>query len=123
MRWPRASCLSVYKKTLEEDIADDTSGHFKRVLVSLVQANRDDTGNKINRTKARREAQELHAAGAAKWGTDESAFNKVLCARSFPQLRVTFEEYQKQFGKDIEDVIRSEMSSDLRDAMLTVGQR
>ena len=73
------------------------------------------------RTKARKDAKDLNEAGEKKLGTDESRFNVILCSRSYPQLRATFEEYQKSFGKDIEDVIKSEMSGDLRAAMLTVG--
>ena len=36
-------------------------------------------------------------------------------------MRATFEEYQKAYNTDIEKVISSEMSGDLRDGMLTVG--
>ena len=39
----------VYGKKLEDDIIDDTSGHLKRILISMVQANRPDTGNTVNR--------------------------------------------------------------------------
>jgi len=42
--------------------------------------------------------------------------------RSYPQLRATFEEYQKLSGKDIADSISSEMSGDLKKGMLTVGK-
>ena len=41
--------------------------------------------------------------------------------RSYPQLRATFEEYQKLSGKDIADSISAEMSGDLKKGMLTVG--
>ena len=37
----------------------ETSGHFKRVLVSQLQANRDESGT-VDSTKASQEAQELH---------------------------------------------------------------
>jgi len=42
--------------------------------------------------------------------------------RSYPQLRATFEEYQKLSGKDIADSISAEMSGDLKQGMLTVGK-
>ena len=77
---------------------------------------------RFRRTKARKDAKELHAAGEDKFGTDESRFNVILCSRSYPQLRATFEEYTKAFGKDIEQVIKDEMSGDLKKAMLTIGK-
>ena len=42
--------------------------------------------------------------------------------RSFPQLRATFEEYGKLSEKDIEQVIKDEMSGDIERAMLTIGK-
>ena len=42
--------------------------------------------------------------------------------RSYPQLRATFEEYGKLSKKDIEEVLKSEMSGDILRGMLTVGR-
>ena len=47
---------SEYSRHLEDDVVSDTSGHLKRLLVSLLQANRPE-GNTINRTKAKKDAQ------------------------------------------------------------------
>lgn len=42
--------------------------------------------------------------------------------RSYPQLRATFEEYQKLSGKDIAESVSAEMSGDIKKGMLTVGK-
>lgn len=70
----------VYTHTVEEDIIGDTSGHFKRLMVAMCQANRPE-GNTVNRTKARKDAKAIYEAGENKLGTDESRFNVILCSR------------------------------------------
>lgn len=58
-------------RNLENDIKSDTSGHFKRVCVSLLQANREST-NEIDLNAAHQDAEALYKAGEGKFGTDES---------------------------------------------------
>ena len=111
----------MYNKELEEDIAGDTSGHFKRLLIGLLQANRDES-KEFDRNKAKQDAQAMHEAGEKKWGTDESRFNVILVSRSYAQLRATFQEYAKLANKDIEDTLKSEMSGDLLKGFLSVGR-
>ena len=113
--------ISEFNRDLEKDIIGDTSGHFKRLLVSLVQANRSDSTD-VDRNKAKQDAKDLYQAGEKKWGTDESKFNQILVSRSYPQLRATFEEYKNLSKKDMEEVLKSEMSGDLLRGMLTVGK-
>uniref|UniRef100_A0A914XU62 Annexin n=1 Tax=Plectus sambesii TaxID=2011161 RepID=A0A914XU62_9BILA len=115
----KESYKKLFNKSLEDDIAGDTSGHFKRLLTSLLQANRDDN-NVIDRTLAKKEAKLLFDSGAKKWGTDESRFNAILVSRSQTQLRATFEEYYRLSGKSIEDAIKSEMSGDMASGLLTM---
>jgi annexin A7/11 len=76
-----------YGRRLEDDIKGDTSGHFKRLLVAMCNASRDESGV-TDRSSARRDAEELFAAGELKLGTDESTFNMVLCQRNYAQLRL-----------------------------------
>ncbi|XP_013392205.1 uncharacterized protein LOC106160214 [Lingula anatina] len=46
----------LFNKELEKAIMDDTSGHFKRLLVSLLQGNRDESST-FDRTQAQQDAQ------------------------------------------------------------------
>nr|XP_057914081.1 annexin A11-like isoform X2 [Doryrhamphus excisus] len=108
-----------YKKSMEDAISSDTSGHFRRLLISLAQGNRDERQN-VDLSLAKQDAQALYAAGENKLGTDESKFNAILCARSKPHLRTVFLEYQKMCGRDIEKSIGREMSGDLENGMLAV---
>lgn len=108
-------------RNLEKDIISETSGHFKRLLVSMVQANRDETG-RVDVEKAKKEAEELFKAGEKKLGTDESKFNHILAVRNFNQLNCMYGQYAKVSGYDIERSIEREMSGDLKAGMLCVVQ-
>ncbi|XP_072045538.1 uncharacterized protein [Amphiura filiformis] len=109
----------LYHKDLEEDVADDTSGHFERLLVSVLQGARPED-NVVDPDKAKADAMDLYKAGEEKWGTDESRFNVILMSRSQAQLRATFDEYARISKHDIEAAIKKEMSGDLKTSMLTV---
>uniref|UniRef100_A0A8B9FHY2 Annexin n=1 Tax=Amazona collaria TaxID=241587 RepID=A0A8B9FHY2_9PSIT len=108
-----------FKKTLEEAIKSDTSGHFQRLLISLSQGNRDESTS-VDMALVQKDVQELYAAGENRLGTDESKFNAILCARSRAHLRAVFSEYQRMCNRDIEKSICREMSGDLEKGMLAV---
>uniref|UniRef100_A0A8C3T7F6 Annexin n=1 Tax=Chelydra serpentina TaxID=8475 RepID=A0A8C3T7F6_CHESE len=108
-----------FKKTLEEAIRSDTSGHFQRLLISLSQGNRDESTN-VDMSVVQRDVQELYAAGESRLGTDESKFNAILCTRSRTHLRAVFSEYQRMCNRDIEKSIAREMSGDLESGMVAV---
>ncbi|XP_067828590.1 annexin A11-like isoform X2 [Heptranchias perlo] len=108
-----------FKKTLEQDIKGDTSGHFERLLISLVQGNRDESQN-VDITLVKKDAQEMYNAGEGRMGTDESKFNAILCARNRSHLKAVFEEYRQVCKHDIEKTISREMSGNLERGMLAV---
>lgn len=54
--------IIVYGRTLEDDLISDTSGNFKRLMVSLCCANRDESFN-INQAAAMEDARQLLQAG------------------------------------------------------------
>ncbi|XP_072138635.1 annexin A5-like isoform X1 [Mobula birostris] len=107
-----------FESNLEEDLASDTSSYFQRVLVSLVQGNRDVAGADLS--QAEEDAKALYEAGENAWGTDEERFIAVLCSRSTPHLLAVFKEYQKINDIDLEDSIASECSGNLQRVMLAI---
>ncbi|XP_078542924.1 annexin A13 [Lissotriton helveticus] len=109
----------LFERELESDVKSDTSGSFRSILIALLQANRDE-GLEINEDLAGKDAKDLYEAGQGRWGTDELQFNVVLAKRNYMQLRATFKAYEILHGKDIEDVIKSETSGNLKKAYLTL---
>ncbi|KAK2170589.1 hypothetical protein NP493_1146g00000 [Ridgeia piscesae] len=108
-----------FERNLEEDFQNETSGNFKRLLVSQCNAGRDESED-VDDDKAREDAQEMYDAGEGQFGTDESTINMVLCSRSFPQLRATFHAYKEIADKDLEDAIEAETSGSLQDGFIAI---
>ncbi|XP_064363920.1 annexin A13 isoform X3 [Dromaius novaehollandiae] len=84
----------LFDRDLESDVKSDTSGSLKKILVTVLEANRDED-QEVNAELAGQDARDLYEAGEGRWGTEELAFNVVLAKRSYPQLRATFEAYEK----------------------------
>lgn len=108
-----------FHRDLEKDLESETSGHFKRLLVSQCNGGREEGAN-VDTAKAQHDAQELFEAGEKKLGTDESVFNSILCLRNYAQLKATFERYKAISGKTIEQSIESEMSGTLKEGFLAI---
>lgn len=109
----------LYDKELEDAVSSETSGHLKRFLVSQTLGNRSEDYD-IDYDLAEKDAQDLYDAGEGQFGTDESQFNKVLSLRSFPQLRATFEAYQRIADRDIMESVRRECSGNIETAYLAI---
>ncbi|KAL6472571.1 hypothetical protein MHYP_G00187590 [Metynnis hypsauchen] len=114
-----AAYSKEYGRNLEDDICGDTSGMFKRVLVSLLTAGRDESTT-VDEALAKQDAKEIYEAGEARWGTDEVKFLTILCVRNRNHLLKVFQEYQQISGRDIEDSIKREMSGCLEDVFLAI---
>ncbi|KAJ3587536.1 hypothetical protein NHX12_011133 [Muraenolepis orangiensis] len=111
----------AYDRDMEEDIVRESSGHFKKMLVVLLQGTRDPSGV-VDADLVEEDARDLFAAGEEKWGTDESKFIMILGNRSVTHLKMVFDEYDKIAEKCIEDSIKSELSGDFERVMLAVVQ-
>ncbi|KAF5288083.1 hypothetical protein FQR65_LT12133 [Abscondita terminalis] len=79
-----------------------------------------DNGDEIDGDRAREQAEELYNAGEGSWGTEESAFSKILGHENFNQLRQIFEEYKNISGNTIEQALRHEINGDYLKALLAI---
>ncbi|XP_016046147.1 annexin A6 isoform X2 [Erinaceus europaeus] len=109
----------AYERDLEADVIGDTSGHFQKMLVVLLQGTREDD-DVVSEELVQQDVQDLYEAGELKWGTDEAQFIYILGNRSKQHLRLVFDEYLRTTGKPIEASIRGELSGDFEKLMLAV---
>ncbi|XP_060940462.1 annexin A13-like [Limanda limanda] len=109
----------VQERDLEADIEDDTSGDVRNLLMSLLQASRDE-GYEVDEDLAEQDATSLIEAGEGRFGTDESTFTFILTHRNYIQLQATFKFYESLSGTDILDTIESEATGTLKECYITL---
>uniref|UniRef100_A0A3B4B926 Annexin n=1 Tax=Periophthalmus magnuspinnatus TaxID=409849 RepID=A0A3B4B926_9GOBI len=109
----------IHERELEADIEDDTSGDVRNLLMSLLQASRDE-GYEVDEDLAEQDATALFEAGEGRFGTDESTFSYILTHRNYMQLQATFKAYENLSGTDILDTIDAEATGTLKDCYITL---
>ncbi|EPY74770.1 annexin A3 isoform 3, partial [Camelus ferus] len=88
---------TVYKKSLGDAISSETSGDFRKALLTLADGRRDES-QKVDEQLAKKDAQILYNAGEKRWGTDEDTFTEILCLRSFLQLKLSMDSNGHPLG-------------------------
>ncbi|RAL47025.1 hypothetical protein DM860_017066 [Cuscuta australis] len=108
-----------FKKSLEEDVAQHTTGDFRKLLVLLVSTYRYG-GDEVNMTLAKHEAKLLHEKISDKCYADDDVI-RVLTTRSKCQINATLNHYRDEYGqdilKDLEGDGKDEFTSILRAAI------
>ncbi|GMI70176.1 ANNEXIN 8, annexin 8 [Hibiscus trionum] len=88
-----------YKRSLEEDVYDNTKGDTRKLLIGLVSAIRYE-GQKINKRQAKYEAKQLHEAIKDKKLNNDEVI-RIFTTRSKLQLQLTFNLYREEQGTSI----------------------
>ena len=109
----------VEGRNLVEDIKSETSGSFRRLLISLLQGSRSDNTNP-DVEECEKIAKELYEAGEKKWGTDDSVFNKIFSLRSPMEIACISRAYHKLTGHTILQAINNEFSGDIKKLLTAV---
>ena len=115
----KAKFNEKYKRDLEADVKSETSGTLRKLLIALLQCSRS-TNTMPNPAQSAAIAAEIHKAGEAKLGTDESVFNKYFCSLSPHELAAVSREYHKLTGHTILQAIDKEFSGDSKKTLRTI---
>jgi len=107
----------TYNKSLEEFIADDTSGDYKDFLLTLVSTPRDSNSAAVTEEKVKEDAAKLFRAGEGTLGTDEKVFINIFATRSWKHLRQVAEQYAKQYSHSLHTALVKEFNGDLFKAL------
>jgi hypothetical protein len=106
----RTKYTEMFDQDLVEQVESETSGSFKKLLVSLLQGNRSEN-NCPNIDKCKQDADDLYKATEG-WNTDESVFNKIFVTRSPMELAYIAKYYKEYKGNSILKTIEDEFSGD-----------
>ncbi|MED6108829.1 hypothetical protein PIB30_027783 [Stylosanthes scabra] len=113
----RLAYQNRYKRSLEEDIASNTSFLIRQLLVGLVSSYRYG-GEEINAKLAKTEADVLYESVKQKNGNYEEAI-RILTTRSKTQLMATFNRYRDEHGSNITKKLLDVSSDEFHKAMHT----
>jgi len=92
-----------HKKNIDASIADDTSGHFQKALLSIIQGNRKES----EATEPLAAAEQLFKSLDTKEEDVKDVLIQFLTKNSFPQVYATDEAFKARFGHSIlEEVIK-----------------
>ncbi|XP_061532674.1 annexin A2-like [Phycodurus eques] len=112
----------LFKKDLDKDVADDTSGNFAKLLLALVQAKRDEPSSVVDYEKIDEDARKLYDAGVKTKGTDVATWISIMTERSVPHLQRVFQRYKSYSPYDMQESIMKEVKRDLQKSFLVLVQ-
>lgn len=105
-----------YGKDLVEEIKSETSGDYQKIVLRLLEGNRNinSSPNLENCTKI---AKEIYEAGEGKLGTNEDIFINYITSLSKEELLYVCKEYHRNYKKLMLDAIDNEFSSNVKDIL------
>uniref|UniRef100_A0ABM5F4T5 Annexin A9 isoform X1 n=1 Tax=Pogona vitticeps TaxID=103695 RepID=A0ABM5F4T5_9SAUR len=111
-----------FKSDLEKDIASETTGHVKDLLVAFIKANREKYTGVIDYVLIKQDTKALvddGRDGGAGQPTGRE-WIRILTQRSPEHLNRVFSEYRKTTGFPIEEAVGKYFQGDLQKMVLTL---
>jgi len=107
-----------HNRDLEKWIEGDTSGHYEKLLLALLNVPR---AVGVDPTRTQLLVDELYKAGEGKIGTDEKKFTEIFTKESIEQLREVFLAYPMSHkNHSMEHAVKSEFSGKSETLLLDI---
>ncbi|XP_028650891.1 annexin A2-like [Erpetoichthys calabaricus] len=103
-----------FNRTLEQDITDDTSKDFQKLLLALVQGNRAVHSGVIDYNLIDEDVKALRKIDTNTKKPDTDVWIHIFTARSTDHLERVFQQYKECSNQDIEATIKKLYTGDLR---------
>jgi len=111
--------VNRFGHTLENDLNNDTSGDFKKLLKHLLKPRNENYI--VNPEEAVNDANRLYHAGEGKIGTDEQVFYDVLCCKSYQHIVAVINQYPNtKKHNTLAHAIKSEFNGYAQVALLDI---
>jgi annexin A7/11 len=112
--------MQLYQKDLTSRVESETSGHFRKILVAILQCQRHDNTFMVDQGLCQSEATQLYQAGQGRWGTDEEVFTRIFAQKSSMELATIASFYQQMSGMSLYQAIEKEFSGNVKELLKAI---
>jgi len=108
----------TYNTDLGQVLASELSGEFERLIINCLQGVEDKYSPDDVHTdeRAEEDAEAFYAAGEGKFGTNEAAMFRILCASPPEHLIKVNMIYADKYEHTLSKALKKELSGTIRDA-------
>ena len=107
-------------RSLLKDVEDDTSGHFRKVLVALIDAKRPMNDKTLDYAECEKCAKMLYEAGEKRLGTDEKVFTSIFTEKSPKEFTCIAQLYYKLTKHTLIQAVEKEFSRDSKKCLIAI---
>ncbi|KAL2758900.1 hypothetical protein ACRALDRAFT_1080537 [Sodiomyces alcalophilus JCM 7366] len=118
LRAIRQAYGTAFRRSLDDDVRGDLSMKTKRHFDMVLSATRAEDAAPVVPAQVDQDVMDLYRATEGKLGTDEMIVCSILTSRNDNQIRAIAHAYEQKFRKSLEQVIKSEFSGHMEDALL-----
>ena len=106
-------------RSLIKDVEGDTSGNFRKILLSLLSANRPPD-SKPNIEECKNCAKRLYEAGEKRLGTNEDVFTQIFTEKSPTEFTYIAQLYYKLTKHTLLQAVENEFSFDSKKCLIAI---